>query len=218
MDIAGRAYAVFETKAVDEKRRVFTGWATTPAPDRVQDTIDPLGAVFKNPLVLLHQHRHDAPIGSVTFDKPTAKGIQFTAEIPIIDEPGPLKDRVDTAWGEIKAGIVRAVSVGFRPLKYAYREDGGIDFQEVEIYELSTVSVPANAQAVITAIKSLDKAAMMEAGIDPQNFAAKPEKAAAIVQPEQTPAASGKKGLPVVKLSDPARVRAKPFVIRKIHT
>ena len=217
MENAGRAYAVFETKAIDEKRRIFTGWATTPAPDRVQDTIDPMGATFKNPLVLLHQHRHDAPIGSVKFDKPTAKGIQFTAEIPVIDEPGPLKDRVDTAWGEIKSGIVRAVSVGFRPLKYAYREDGGIDFQEVEIYELSTVSVPANAQAVISAIKSLDKAAMVKAGVDPQDFVVEPEGDAAIGQPEQQPATSGKKGLPVVKLSDPARVRATPFVINKIH-
>ena len=217
MENAGRAYAVFETKALDEKRRIFTGWATTPAPDRVQDTIDPMGATFKNPLVLLHQHRHDAPIGSVKFDKPTAKGIQFTAEIPVIDEPGPLKDRVDTAWGEIKAGIVRAVSIGFRPIKHAYREDGGIDFQEVEIYELSTVSVPANAQAVISAIKSLDKAAMVKAGVDPQDFVVEPEGDAAIVQQEQEPAASGTKGLPVVKLSDPARVRATPFVINKIH-
>ncbi|RHZ96579.1 peptidase U35 [Cereibacter sphaeroides] len=217
MNTAGRAYAVFETKAVDEQRRIFTGWATTPAPDRVQDTIDPMGAVFKNPLVLLHQHRHDAPIGTVTFERPTKSGIQFTAEIPVIDQPGPLKDRVDTAWGEIKAGIVRAVSVGFRPLKYAYREDGGIDFQEVEIFELSTVSIPANADAVITAIKSLDRAAMAEAGVVQPEFAAKPEQAAALVQPEGKPAASGK-GLPVVKLADPARVRAKPFVIRKIHT
>ena len=218
MDNAGRAYAVFETKAIDEKRRIFTGWATTPAPDRVQDTIDPMGATFKNPLVLLHQHRHDAPIGSVKFDKPTAKGIQFTAEIPVIDEPGPLKDRVDTAWGEIKAGIVRAVSVGFRPLKYAYREDGGIDFQEVEIYEMSTVSIPANAQAVISAIKSLDKAAMVKAGVDPQDFVVEPEGDAASVQQEQEPAASGTKGLPVVKLNDTARVGAKPFVVNKINT
>lgn len=209
MENAGRAYAVFETKALDEKRRIFTGWATTPAPDRVQDTIDPMGATFKNPLVLLHQHRHDAPIGSVKFDKPTAKGIQFTAEIPVIDEPGPLKDRVDTAWGEIKAGIVRAVSIGFRPLKCAYREDGGIDFQEVEIYELSTVSVPANAQAVISAIKSLDKAAMVKAGVDPQDFVRAFDTFASKNSSDPAPAASGKKSR-VVKLNEPSRVR-EPF-------
>lgn len=158
MDGLQRAYSAFEVKAVDQRRRIFTGWATTPATDRVGDTINPLGATFKNPLVLLHQHRHDQPIGSVTFKKPTAKGIEFEAEIPIVAEPGPLKDRTDTAWGEITYGIVRAVSIGFKPIKYAFKEDGGIEFQEVEIYELSSVSVPALPEAVITSVKSLQGA------------------------------------------------------------
>lgn len=151
-----RAYAAFEVKALDSSKRTFKGWATTPAVDRVGDIINPLGASFKNPLPLLHQHRHDMPIGLVRFSTPTAKGIEFEAEIPSIDEPGPLKDRLDTAWGEIKHGLVRAVSIGFRPIKYAYKEDGGIDFQETEIYELSSVSIPANATAIINAVKSMD--------------------------------------------------------------
>lgn len=155
MNIATRAYSVLEIKALDDDRRVFRGIATTPSTDRMGDTINPLGAVFKNPLPLLHMHRHDAPVGLVRFDSPTKKGIAFEAEIPRVDEPGPLKDRVNTAWGEIKYGLVRAVSVGFRAIKYAFLDDGGIDFQEVEIYELSTVSIPANAEAVITAVKSL---------------------------------------------------------------
>lgn len=150
-----RAYSAFEVKALDASKRTFKGWATTPSVDRVGDVINPLGASFKNPLPLLHQHRHDAPIGRVRFSKPTAKGIEFDAEIPSIDEPGPLKDRLDTAWGEIQHGLVRAVSIGFRPIKYAYRDDGGIDFQEVEIYELSSVSIPALPDAVITQVKSM---------------------------------------------------------------
>lgn len=151
-----RAYSAFEVKALDSARRTFKGWATTPAVDRVNDTINPMGATFKNPLPLLHQHRHDEPIGLARFEKPTAKGIEFEAEIPVIEEEGSLKDRVDTAWGEIKHGLVRAVSIGFRPIKYAYKEDGGIDFQEIEIYELSSVSIPANATAIISAVKSMD--------------------------------------------------------------
>lgn len=161
-----RAYSMIEVKGFNNAsgKRIFSGIATTMDVDRVNDTIDPLGVKFKNPLVLLHQHDHDRPIGTVTFKKPTAKGIEFTAEIPVIDEPGPLKDRVDTAAGEIEHGLVRAVSIGFRPLKWSYRDDYGIDFQEIEVYELSTVSVPANAAALITgvgksmiqAIKSLD--------------------------------------------------------------
>jgi len=55
-----------------------------------------------------------------------------------------LKDRLDTAWGEIELGIVRAVSIGFRPLKYAFNDNGGVEYQEIEVYELSPVSVPCN--------------------------------------------------------------------------
>jgi HK97 family phage major capsid protein/HK97 family phage prohead protease len=163
-----RAYSLIEVKSVDEGRRIFRGWATTPAPDRMADTINPLGATFKNPLVLLHQHRHDAPIGSVKLSKPTAKGIEFEAEVPVIDEPGPLKDRVDTAWGEIKHGLVKAVSIGFRPVKYAYKDDGGIDFQEVEIIELSSVSVPANSEATITIVRSIDAQLRAASGNQPR--------------------------------------------------
>lgn len=204
--MTNRAYSLIEKAAVDDGRRVFSGMATTPEPDRMQDTINPLGAVFKNPIALLHQHRHDAPIGTVTFGKPTEKGIPFTAEIPVIEEAGTLKDRVDTAWGEIKSGLVRAVSIGFRPIKHAYLESGGIDFQEVEIYELSTVSIPANPGAVITQVKSIDRGLRQSLGLvdDP-------------VQQPQKRAMSGKTH-PVVKLAGPAHVRAKPFVVRKIHT
>jgi HK97 family phage prohead protease len=155
MDLCQRAYSAFEVKALDSERRIFRGVATTPAVDRVGDTINPLGAKFKNPLVLLHNHKHDQPIGRVRFDKPTAKGIEFEAEIPVVEEPGPFKDRVDTAWQEIDYGVVRAVSIGFRPIKYAFKDDGGVDFQEVEIYELSVVPIPALPQAVISSIKSM---------------------------------------------------------------
>lgn len=202
---------MLEAKAFDTEKRTFKGWATTPAADRVSDTIDPMGATFKNPLVLLHQHDHSAPIGTVTFGKPTAKGIEFTAEIPLIEEPGPLRDRVETAWGEIRHGLVRAVSIGFRPIKYAFKEDGGIDFQEIEIFELSSVSIPANADAVITAVKSIDHKLMAKAGVetDPLPQPEIPD------EPKPEAAATGKK-LPVVRLDEPARDRAKPFVIRTI--
>lgn len=151
-----RAYSLFEVKALDGARRTFSGIATTPSVDRMLDTIDPLGATFTNPLILLHQHNREEPVGRVVFKKPTKRGIEFDAEIPVVQEPGPLKDRCDTAWGEISYGIVRAVSIGFRALKYSYMENGGVEFQEIEIYELSTVSIPALPDAVITSVKSMD--------------------------------------------------------------
>jgi HK97 family phage prohead protease len=151
-----RAYALFQVKALDSKRRTFSGVATTPSLDRVGDTVNPLGARFRNPLVLLHQHNREEPIGSATLKKPTAKGIDFDAQIPIVEEPGLLKDRVDMAWGEIKYEIVRAVSIGFKPIKYNFTSEGGVDYDEIEIYELSMVSIPALPDAVISAVKCMD--------------------------------------------------------------
>jgi len=150
-----RAYSLFEVKSLDEPQRRFRGWATTPSLDRMNDTIDPMGATFANPLPLLHQHRHDAPIGLVQFSPPTIKGIEFEAHIPTITEAGPLKDRVDTAWGEIRHGLVRAVSIGFRAIDYDWKDDGGIEFKKIEIYELSSVTIPALPDAVITEVKTM---------------------------------------------------------------
>jgi HK97 family phage major capsid protein/HK97 family phage prohead protease len=163
-----RAYAVLHVKAVEDDERVIRGTATTPSPDRVGDIVDPLGVSFKNPLPLLHQHDSDKPVGTVTFDKPTKDGITFEARLPKILEPGPLKDRVDTAWGEIKAGLVRAVSIGFRALEYAFLDGGGIRFVEPEVLELSLVSVPANADAVISTIKSIDRPLLAATGKEPK--------------------------------------------------
>ena len=160
MELATRAYSFLDVKALDDGRRRFSGVATTPHLDRMRDSIDPMGVRFKNPLVLLHQHDHSRPIGTVRFHKPTKDGVEFDAEIPVVEEASSFKDRVDTAWAEIKYGVVRAVSVGFRPLKYNSRDDGGIDYEEIEVIELSSVSVPANAAAIISSVKGYDLEAM----------------------------------------------------------
>jgi HK97 family phage prohead protease len=199
-----RAYSILEVKSVDEETRVIRGIATTPSVDRVGDIIDPLGVKFNNPLAFLWQHQHDKPIGSVKFDKPTAKGIEFEAEIAKSDEPGTLKDRLDEAWQSIKAGLVRAVSIGFRPIEYSFMDNGGIRYSETEVYELSAVTIPANADAIITTVKSIDARLRHDAGVPDPEIPANPE-----------PAATGKKAR-VVKLESTARDGAKPFVIRQI--
>lgn len=214
-----RAYAKLEIKAVDEAKRVITGVATTPSVDRVGDIIDPLGVEFENPLPFLWMHDHSSPVGECRFSKPTKAGIAFEAEFvhPDTVESATLKDRLQLAWDSVKTGLVRAVSVGFRPLEWAFIDGGGIRYDKSEVYELSGVVVPANADALISGVKSLcgvtdidiikavDTEARLEHGIpDPE-----------IPQPQE-PAASGKKAR-VVKLEQPARVGAKPFVIRKIN-
>ncbi|WP_115530245.1 HK97 family phage prohead protease [Xanthomonas campestris] len=151
-----RAYSVLEVKSYDDDQRILTGWATTPEPDRYGDIVEPLGAKFAAELPLLWQHRHDSPVGIVKFGKPTKQGIPFSASVAKIETPGALKDMCDLAWQSVKEKLVRGVSIGFRPLEYSYMEGGGIRFTETEIYELSLVTIPANAAATIQTIKAMD--------------------------------------------------------------
>lgn len=150
-----RAYSLLEIKSLDDDKRIITGIATTPEPDRVGDVVEPLGAKFAAEIPLLWQHRHDSPVGVARFGKPTAKGIPFTASLAMIAEDGPLKTMVDMAWQAVKAKLVRGVSIGFRALEYAYMETG-VRFTETEIMELSLVTIPANSSATIQTIKAMD--------------------------------------------------------------
>jgi len=214
-----RAYSKLEIKAVDEAKRVITGIATTPNVDRVGDIIDPMGVEFENPLPFLWMHDHEMPVGECRFSNPTAAGIGFTAEFvhPDTVESATLKDRLQLAWDSVKTGLVRAVSVGFRPLEWAFIDGGGIRYDKSEVYELSGVVVPANADALISGVKSLygatdldivkavDAEARREHGIPDPEIPSVPD------QPPE-----GKKAV-VVRLGAEARERA-PFVINKIRT
>jgi HK97 family phage prohead protease len=159
-----RAYARIEVKAVtDEDAREIRGTATTPTADRMGDIVEPLGIAFASPMPLLWQHRHDQPVGHAWFDKATKDGITFRARLASVAEPGKLKDRLDEAWQSLKAGLVGAVSIGFRALEIeplnAKDPWGPVRFVKSEVLELSLVTVPANAEATITQIRSIDRAA-----------------------------------------------------------
>jgi HK97 family phage major capsid protein/HK97 family phage prohead protease len=155
-----RAYAVLTVKAVDPIRRTIAGMASTPEVDRSGDVVEPLGITYKNPLPLLLYHDSRKPVGTVTFQAPTSAGLAFTADLPTVDEPGTLRDRVEEAWQSIKAGLLAGVSIGFRSMEEAFnKETGGFRFLKTEILELSLVAIPANAGATISSIKALDLAA-----------------------------------------------------------
>lgn len=151
-----RAYSLLDVKSVDSDKRIITGIATTPETDRMGDIVNPLGAKFAPEIPLLWQHEHGKPVGTAVFGKATKKGIPFTATLPVIEDAGPLKDLVDMAWQAVKARLVKGVSIGFSAIKYSFMDNGGIEFDETEIYELSLVTIPANASATIQSIKAFD--------------------------------------------------------------
>jgi len=157
-----RAYSLLEVKGVDAQRRTFSGMASTPELDRQGDSLDPAGATFAASIPLLFHHDAKQPIGRVTLTR-TPQGIAFDAELPEIDEPGPLKARVDEAWQSIKAGLISGVSIGHRILAggVEYLRDGTRKLTKTEICELSLVTIPANASASIRLVKSLAQESAM---------------------------------------------------------
>jgi HK97 family phage major capsid protein/HK97 family phage prohead protease len=164
--VSDRAYALFVVKGLDLERRTFSGLATTPELDRQGQRVDPAGVSFRNPLPLLFHHDQQRPIGRVTLFPATAAGIAFEASMPVLTDPGPLKDRIDEAWQSIKAGLITGVSIGLRVLKTADRaRDGILEILQSEILELSLVTIPANVQASILSVKSLAASGPHSSGV-----------------------------------------------------
>lgn len=150
-----KAYSRLVLKSVDEGQRTITGIASTPSADRMGDIVRPEGAKFTLPIPLLWQHDRDQPIGEVVSARVTTEGIEVEAKLARADAPSQLAARLEEAWQSIKLGLVRGLSIGFRPIKYSFIEDSdGVEFTEWDFYELSAVTIPANAEASITNIKS----------------------------------------------------------------
>jgi HK97 family phage major capsid protein/HK97 family phage prohead protease len=156
-----RAYSLLTIKSVDEERRVIEGVATTPTPDRVNDVVEPEGGVFNLPIPLLYQHNSSKPIGNVTWAKVSPSEIRVRAQIAAAG----VASFIDEAWSLIKAGLVRGLSIGFRPLEEAYdKEKNGYRYLRWELLELSAVTIPANAEASILSVKSADRGALAASG------------------------------------------------------
>lgn len=152
-----RAYSRFEVKAVDEEKRIISGIATTPTPDRMGDIVESMGAEYDLPLPFLWQHDSTQPVGSVIAAKATKSGITVDVQIAQIDAPGNLQNRLEEAWQSIKIKLVRGLSIGFAPIEYTIIEETwSYHFIKWAWLELSAVTIPANADASISAIKRYD--------------------------------------------------------------
>ena len=167
-----KAWSLLEVKQVNDERRIIRGIATTPTVDRVGDVVEPEGMIQRGPVKLHLYHKHDLPVGHVTFGRPTKKGVPFEAEIPDVKEAGTVRERVNEAWHSVKYKLLDAVSIGFSAFEDGIEplKNGGFRFTKWEILELSLVGVPANPEAVITAFKSADSATIRKAlGVKPED-------------------------------------------------
>lgn len=157
----------------------FSGFATRPVTDRVGDIVNPMGIqnlqeYMKNPVVLWN-HSPDKPIGHTTSMEPRPDGLWTEGRFDADPESQKIKSKLE-------GGTLNALSIGFRPLKshpISSREDAeklcaerGLSLElhnhnaEIvdgrfidtwELFEQSVVSVPANQDALITFVKSLEE-------------------------------------------------------------
>lgn len=144
------------------------GYASTPTLDRYDDIVEPYAfeksirtTYRKNPIILF-QHNSNYPIGKATSMVIDEKGLYIEADI-YDKETAP----------KIREGILSTFSIGFIPKEVEFRDADGrlLDPSEdniwangvkriiknVDLVEVSVVSVPANPDAIFTVEKSIKK-------------------------------------------------------------
>jgi HK97 family phage prohead protease/HK97 family phage major capsid protein len=130
----------------------ISGYASVNNVDRAGDVVPSsvwekgMQNYLKNPIVLAY-HDHDDPIGRVTDHKVDTKGLWVKARISAASE----------VFNLIKDGILTAFSVGFRVLDAEYNAATELFIiKELELHEISVVSVPCNQDTLFSLSKSFD--------------------------------------------------------------
>jgi len=144
-------------KAIDAEKRHIDFIISTSATDRYRDVVDVSGwdlkAYRKNPVVLFGHMGSIPPIGKAFNVRRDGDALKATAEFM----PQDISAFAHSIFRMYQEGYLRAVSVGFRPLKWEWITDesgdptGGIHFKRQELLEFSAVPVPANPEALMEA-------------------------------------------------------------------
>jgi HK97 family phage prohead protease len=155
-----RACGLLEQHSVNETPEGIrlSGIATTITPNRLGDTVVTQGAQFKLPLPLLWQHAHDEPVGVVERAAVADSAIQVSMFLPRPAQSAALIERYREATESVRLGLVRGLSIGFFakfPDVDVNEETFAFTFKKWEWYELSLVTVPANAEATIHSVMEI---------------------------------------------------------------
>lgn len=143
-----------EIKSLNDEEGTFEGYASTFGNiDSTNDIIEQ-GAFTKSlqtrePKVLW-QHDMRKPVGKVMDIREDNKGLWVKVKLATATTLG--KD----AYEYMKADIINRLSIGFRIKEYEYETDNDIRrIKEVELFEFSLVTIPANDMATVTGVKSV---------------------------------------------------------------
>lgn len=151
-DAAIRATFDTEIKSEGDDSRRMSFVISTANADRDRDCVMPKGIqiknFLKNPVVLFAHDYRSLPVAKAISVKADDSRVTAEAEFATAD----MNPMAESVYRMLKAGFLKATSIGFRPLKYAINEERrGYDFEECELLEFSIVPVPANAEALALA-------------------------------------------------------------------
>jgi HK97 family phage prohead protease len=143
--------AVADPIAADDSRSVRFVFSDGTV-DRSGDSIDPKGwqidSFMDNPVALWAHDSSSPPIGRASNVGPL--GSKLMGDIEFMD--ADISSFADSIYRMVKAGFVKAVSVGFIPLEYSFVNNNerpfGIDFAKQELLEISVCPVPCNPNAL----------------------------------------------------------------------
>lgn len=145
-------FAVADPQAVAEESRKLRFVFSDGTIDRAGDSIDPAGwdidSFLDNPVALWAHDSSAPPIGRASNVGPI--GGKLMGDIEFM--PADISPFADSVYRMVKAGFVKAVSVGFVPLEWAFAQDKdrpyGINFSKQELLEISVCPVPCNPNAL----------------------------------------------------------------------
>lgn len=130
------------------------GYASTIDIDRAGDVVPAsvwekgMSNYLKNPIILAH-HDHDDPIGRMVEHRLDTKGLWIKARISAAAE----------VFSLIKDEVLTAFSIGFRVLDAEYNSAAEVFVvKELELIEISVVSVPCNQNTVFNLSKAFQNA------------------------------------------------------------
>lgn len=140
-------------KSIGEQGR-FAGYASVfNVVDHQRDKV--LAGAFRAALTeplsqikLLWQHQWAEPIGKIDALFEDANGLYMEASLLLNVA------RAKEAYSLLKEGVVGGLSIGYRPEKYRIEPDTGVRLlEEVTLFEVSLVTMPANPQACVSVVK-----------------------------------------------------------------
>ncbi|MAZ83138.1 MAG: HK97 family phage prohead protease [Hoeflea sp.] len=119
-------------------------------PDRLGDWIEP--GAFKAaafPLPMLFGHDINDPVGTWQAGEEKADGFHITGKL-LVDDVA----RAREVKALVGSGAVRGLSIGFMTRKASARAGGGRIIKELELFEVSLVTIPLHPGAKVTSAKS----------------------------------------------------------------